>query len=184
MTLLGGLLLWLVGPPANAIGASGLIFGLIAFMIVAGILERRIVPLLVTLVVGFLYGGSLLWGILPHGDPQVSWQGHLSGAIAGVAVAYAWHERRQRRRAGGRVKPSGLCRFASEGRRIRRPAFSGRGRMNEHFAVGVEDRPGLSPPRDNRPMFNDTRYRSSTARRRSTYFVNAGRGKNHRLPSR
>ncbi len=89
VTLLGGLLLWLVGPPANAIGASGLIFGLIAFMIVAGILERRIVPLLVTLVVGFLYGGSLLWGILPHGDPQVSWQGHLSGAIAGVAVAYA-----------------------------------------------------------------------------------------------
>jgi membrane associated rhomboid family serine protease len=89
VALLGGLLLWLVGPQGDAIGASGLIFGLIAFMIVAGILERRTVPLLVTLVVGFLYGGTLLWGILPHGDPQVSWQGHLSGAIAGVAVAYA-----------------------------------------------------------------------------------------------
>ncbi len=89
VALLGGLLLWLIGPRADTIGASGLIFGLIAFMIVSGILERRIVPLLATVVVGFLYGGTLLWGILPHGDPQISWQGHLCGAVAGVGVAYA-----------------------------------------------------------------------------------------------
>ena len=89
VVLLGGLLLWLFGPKVDTIGASGLIFGLITFMIVSGILERRIVPLLVTVVVGFMYGGTLLWGILPHGDPLVSWQGHLCGAIAGAGVACA-----------------------------------------------------------------------------------------------
>ena len=89
VTLLGGLLLWLAGRPAIHIGASGLIFGLIAFLILSGFLEKRIVPLIVSLVVGFLYGGTLLWGILPRIGSHISWDGHLCGAIAGGIVAYA-----------------------------------------------------------------------------------------------
>ena len=88
IVLLGGLLLWLFGRHATHIGASGLIFGLMAFLIVSGLIERRIVPLLISLLVGFLYGGSLLTGIVPQIGSQVSWDGHLFGAIAGGIVAY------------------------------------------------------------------------------------------------
>jgi membrane associated rhomboid family serine protease len=89
VALLGGLLLWLFGRRADHIGASGLILGLAAFMIVSGLLERRIVPLMVSVVVAFLYGGTLLWGVLPRLGSHVSWDGHLCGAVAGGLVAYA-----------------------------------------------------------------------------------------------
>jgi membrane associated rhomboid family serine protease len=86
--VLSGLLLWIVGRPALHIGASGLISGLAAFLILSGFLEQRIVPLLISLLVGFLYGGSLVLGILPRFGSTVSWDGHLCGAIAGGLVAY------------------------------------------------------------------------------------------------
>ena len=88
VALLGGLLLWIFGREAVHIGASGLISGLTAFLILAGLLEQRIVPLLVALIVGFLYGGSLIFGVIPHFGSNISWDGHLCGAIAGGIVAY------------------------------------------------------------------------------------------------
>jgi len=87
--LLSGVLLWIFGRTAMHIGASGLIFGLIAFLIVSGLLEKRFVPLLVSMVVGILYGGSLLSGIMPRIGSHESWDGHLFGAMAGAVVAYA-----------------------------------------------------------------------------------------------
>jgi len=90
--VLGGVLLWLFGRPAVHIGASGLIFGLIVFLIVSGVLEKRTVPLIIAVLVGFLYGGSLASGIMPWVGPHVSWDGHLCGAIAGGAVAYGSSE--------------------------------------------------------------------------------------------
>lgn len=89
VTVLGGLLLWAFGRTAIHIGASGLIFGLTSFLIVSGLLEKRIVPLLVALAVGFLYGGTLLSGIIPRVGSQISWDGHLCSVIAGGIVAYA-----------------------------------------------------------------------------------------------
>ena len=89
ITFLGGLLLWIFGRPAVHIGASGLISGLTAFLILSGFLEQRIIPLLIALLVGFLYGGSLVMGVLPRIGSQISWDGHLCGAIAGGIVAYA-----------------------------------------------------------------------------------------------
>jgi membrane associated rhomboid family serine protease len=73
------------------IGASLLIFGLISFLIASGLFfERRPVPVIVALVVGFLYGMTLIAGVLPRlgGGDRVSWDGHLCGALAGVFVAY------------------------------------------------------------------------------------------------
>ncbi len=87
IVFLSGSLLWLFGRPAIHIGASGLIYGLIAFLIVSGLVERRIVPLVISIAVGFLYGGTLLAGIVPHLQSHVSWDGHLFGAIAGGVVA-------------------------------------------------------------------------------------------------
>jgi len=88
VVVLGGALLWLFGRPASHIGASGLIFGLIAFLIVSGLLERRLVPLAICAIVTFLYGGSLLLGVVPRVGTHVSWDGHLCGAVAGATVAY------------------------------------------------------------------------------------------------
>ncbi len=88
VVLLGGILLWLFGRPANHIGASGLIFGLIAFLIVSGLLERRFVPLIISVVVIFFYAGSLLLGVVPRLGSHISWDGHLFGAVAGGIIAY------------------------------------------------------------------------------------------------
>ncbi|MGB5599836.1 MAG: rhomboid family intramembrane serine protease, partial [Thiothrix litoralis] len=88
VTVLGGLLLWLFGRGHSLhIGASGLVFGLAVFLIVSGILEKRTVPLLVSIFVAFTYGTTLLAGILPW-QQGVSWDGHLFGGIAGGLVAW------------------------------------------------------------------------------------------------
>jgi membrane associated rhomboid family serine protease len=89
ITLLGGLLLWVFGREAVHIGASGLISGLTAFLILSGLLEKRIIPLLIALLVGFFYGGSVLMGVIPRIGSQISWDGHLCGAVAGGVVAFA-----------------------------------------------------------------------------------------------
>ena len=90
LILLGGALLWLFGRSSSVhVGASGLIYGLIAFLIVSGLLEKRLVPLGIAILVGFLYGTTLVFGVLPSFDQRISWDGHLFGAIAGAAIAYA-----------------------------------------------------------------------------------------------
>ena len=81
-----GLGLWLFGRTALHIGASGLVFGLIAFHIFAGYFERRLRSIVIALVVGFLYATTLFQGVLPM-QKGVSWDGHLIGAIAGALVA-------------------------------------------------------------------------------------------------
>jgi membrane associated rhomboid family serine protease len=57
-------------------------------LIVAGVCERRIVPLMIAIVVGFFYGGTLVTGVVPSFTSQISWEGHLCGAIAGGTIAY------------------------------------------------------------------------------------------------
>jgi membrane associated rhomboid family serine protease len=89
VSVLGGSLLWVFGRPAIHIGASGLIFGLTTFLIASGLFERRLIPLLVSACVGFLYGGALVSGVAPGFRSEVSWDGHLCGAVAGIVAAYA-----------------------------------------------------------------------------------------------
>ncbi len=84
--LLAGVGLWLFGREARHIGASGLVFGLIAFHIFSGIFERRFKSIAIALLVGGMYAGTLLNGVLPF-QKGVSWEGHLIGAIAGALVA-------------------------------------------------------------------------------------------------
>ncbi|CAN5618721.1 rhomboid family intramembrane serine protease [soil metagenome] len=91
--ILGGFGTWLIGnvgaPPGvetNHIGASGLIFGWLTFLIVFGFFTRHAWQITVGIVVFVIYGG-ILWGALP-GTFGVSWQGHLCGGIAGVVAAY------------------------------------------------------------------------------------------------
>lgn len=87
LTLLSGTALWLFGRPALHIGASGLIYALMGFLIAVGILERRLLPAAVALLVGITYGSSILGGILPW-QTGISWEGHLFGLLTGGALAY------------------------------------------------------------------------------------------------
>ena len=95
--LLSGMLLWIFGRSATHIGASGLIYGLIAFLVVSGLTEWRPIPLVIALIVTVLYGGTLLSGIVPQIDSHVSWEGHLLGAISGAVVAILTTRRRSNR---------------------------------------------------------------------------------------
>lgn len=87
-SLASGSLLWLFGRSALHIGASGLVFGLCAFLIAAGALERRAASIAVATLVILLYGSTLLSGILPT-QQGISWDGHALGAIGGLCVAAA-----------------------------------------------------------------------------------------------
>lgn len=83
-----GLGTWLIGR-GNAvhIGASSVIFGLAAFLIAAGIFLRGWRSAFVAIFVFLLYGG-IFYGVLPQHGP-ISWEGHLSGALAGFWAAFA-----------------------------------------------------------------------------------------------
>ena len=83
---LGGGLVWLLGSSAIHVGASGLVFGWFGFLVARGLVDRSLITLGAALAVGALYG-SILWGVLP-GQPGISWEAHLFGAIAGVAAAF------------------------------------------------------------------------------------------------
>lgn len=111
--ILGGAGTWLIGntgaPPGvetNHIGASGLIFGWLTFLVVFGFFTRKAWEIVTGIVVLFFYG-SVLLGVLP-GTFGVSWQGHLCGAVAGVIAAYllSGPERRARQLRRPTAPPS------------------------------------------------------------------------------
>ena len=83
-----GLLAWIVGRPSLHYGASGFVYGLLAFVFISGILRMDMRSVAVSVMVWFLYG-SMIWGVLPI-RPNMSWELHLSGAILGVALAIAY----------------------------------------------------------------------------------------------
>lgn len=86
ITLLCGAGLWLFGRTALHIGASGVVFGLITFHVFAGIFEKRLQSVVISIIVGLLYASTLLKGVVPF-QRGVSWEGHLIGAISGALVA-------------------------------------------------------------------------------------------------
>jgi|TARA_B110000090_G_scaffold205537_1_gene253424 membrane associated rhomboid family serine protease len=87
VTIASGILVWIFGRNANHIGASALIYGLVAFLIVYGILEKKYIPMFISIGIGIVYG-SLIWGIFPSLKSYISWEGHLFGAIAGISIAF------------------------------------------------------------------------------------------------
>ncbi|TCO62540.1 rhomboid family intramembrane serine protease [Actinocrispum wychmicini] len=85
--LVSGIGVWLTAPSnVTTIGASGIAFGWLAFLLVRGIFSRSAKQLAVAVAL-FLYWGSTLLGLLP-GNPEISWQGHLFGALAGILTAW------------------------------------------------------------------------------------------------
>lgn len=83
--LVSGLGVWLFGASGVHVGASGVIFGYLGFLLLRGYFERNFASILLSLIVGFLYGGTI-WGVLPT-QPGISWEGHLFGFVGGVIAA-------------------------------------------------------------------------------------------------
>ena len=76
------------------IGASGMVFGFLAYLITAGFLIRKWIDIAVGVIVLLAYG-SQFWAALPFGvAPNVSWLAHLTGAIGGVVAALWIHRSR------------------------------------------------------------------------------------------
>lgn len=84
--LVSGLGTWLVGDQGVHLGASGLVFGWMAFLLVRGFFAGSLRQIALAAVLFLLWGG-MLWGVLP-GVPGVSWQGHLFGALGGLLAAW------------------------------------------------------------------------------------------------
>lgn len=89
--VVSGLGIWLFGRPSTHIGASGLSHGLMFFLFVLGVMRRDRPAVAAALIAFFLYGGMLLT-VLP-GDPKISWEAHLFGALAGMIAALLWRKR-------------------------------------------------------------------------------------------
>ena len=88
--LISGLMTWLMGRHHTVhAGASGLVYALAAFHFVSGIIRKVPQQLAFSLLVAFLYGG-FVWAFFPvlYRDTSVSWEGHLSGLLAGIAFAF------------------------------------------------------------------------------------------------
>ena len=84
--VLGGLGTWLIGRSgAVHIGSSGVIYGLMGYLFSAGIFNRNIKTIIVSLITFIVYGGAI-WGVFP-GNTFISWESHLCGLLAGIMTA-------------------------------------------------------------------------------------------------
>ena len=99
--VISGIWLWIGGRnhadyPVYHIGASTLVYGLATFLFFSGVFRKHLRLMVVSALVVFLYG-SIMWGIFPF-KTEISWEGHLFGAIAGVLVAFNYRKEGPQRR--------------------------------------------------------------------------------------
>jgi membrane associated rhomboid family serine protease len=80
-----GIVVWLFGRDSVHIGASGLVYGLAAYIFVAGLLRRDRRAIAASLLICFVYG-ALVWGVLPI-KYGMSWETHLAAAVIGAILA-------------------------------------------------------------------------------------------------
>lgn len=87
-----GLGLWLFATNTNSyhIGMSGVVYALASFLFVSGVIRKYLPLQAISLFVAFIYG-SMIWGIFPT-DSHVSWEGHLSGLVTGIALAFVFRK--------------------------------------------------------------------------------------------
>jgi len=114
-----GIAVWALGRSSMHLGASGLVYGLVSYILVAGLLRRDRRAIAASLLVCFMYG-ALVWGLLPI-DSGVSWETHLAAAVIGAAMAiklrrfdipprrrYTWEDEDEAAEGEGQVPPHPL----------------------------------------------------------------------------
>jgi membrane associated rhomboid family serine protease len=82
-----GVAVWIFARGGVHVGASGLVYGLVSYIFVAGLIRRDRRAIAASLLVCFMYG-ALVWGVLPI-EPGVSWETHLAAALIGIVLAIA-----------------------------------------------------------------------------------------------
>lgn len=91
--ILGGILTFIIGKPGWHIGASSIIYSLAFFLFFSGILRKYVPLVALSLLITFLYG-SLVWNMFPQfASAATSWEGHLGGAVAGIAAAIVFRHK-------------------------------------------------------------------------------------------
>lgn len=103
--VLSGVVTWLIGGNGVHIGASGIVFAYIVFVIVRGLFTRAPLHIIVGFLAAIYYGVGVLGGMLPFGNDGISWQGHLGGAVGGVLAASTLGGR-GKKKAPGTTLPS------------------------------------------------------------------------------
>jgi membrane associated rhomboid family serine protease len=82
VAVVAGVGTWLVGPANTVhIGASGLVFGYLGYLVTRGLFEHRVGHILIALVI-LLFYGSILWGLLPRPGSWAAWR-PLGSSTAG-----------------------------------------------------------------------------------------------------
>ncbi|HAJ52092.1 MAG TPA: rhomboid family intramembrane serine protease [Corynebacterium variabile] len=105
--IVGGVGIWLTGPENSVhVGASILIYGWVAFLVLRGFFVRSFGQIALGVVVALIYAG-LFWGLFP-GNPGVSWQGHLFGAVGGAVAAFLTGRQTGRQASRQTGKKTGL----------------------------------------------------------------------------
>jgi len=91
--VVSGLLTWFMGRSSTHIGASGLVYALAAFHFISGIIKKETRQRAFALLVAFLYGG-VVWAFFPtlYMGTSISWEGHLSGLLAGIIMAIYYRQ--------------------------------------------------------------------------------------------
>lgn len=87
---LTGFWVWVAARDSSHIGASGILYGIISFLVFSGFFRKDLRARLVTLGMVFLYGG-MIWGIFPN-EPGISFESHLFGAVAGLVLAFRFRK--------------------------------------------------------------------------------------------
>ncbi len=101
LAMLGsGLCAWTFGASGSVhIGASGVVFGYLGFLMLAGWYARSLGAIALSILVTLLWGGVVA-GVLP-GQPGISWQAHLGGFVGGILAARMLAPRNPRFKVAG-----------------------------------------------------------------------------------
>lgn len=89
--LISNILVWIFARPLMHIGASGLIYSMAFFIVISGLLSKKIQPLIIAIIVVIGYSG-LFYGLIPS-SYLYSWEMHIAGALCGSSFAIYYAKR-------------------------------------------------------------------------------------------
>ncbi|GAA5124115.1 rhomboid family intramembrane serine protease [Haloechinothrix salitolerans] len=119
VVLLGGFVAWVFAPQGTvSVGASGIVFGLLGYLVARGLVERRPVDIVISLGVGVAFGYHIFSGVVPT-EARVAWWAHLTGFLAGIVAAWIFRRRRKTAAADAAASPDAESPAASSALPVR-----------------------------------------------------------------